>query len=157
MSCGTSGYLTRALGIDNRLDVDYQSLSLEAGDFFLLTTDGVHDYLPQDQIAARLEKGDHNPEKTAQTLCQEALNSNSQDNAMSLIVSVTELPMKSAIDIHKKTLDCAIPSALKVNNTIDGFKVVNILNESSRSYVYEVIEKGTGDRLWNGYYSLDNF
>lgn len=147
MSFGTSGYLTRALGIDNRLDVDYQSLSLEVGDLFLLTTDGVHDYLPQDQIAALLEKGVHNPEETAQILCQEALNSNSQDNATSLIVSVTELPMKSALDIHKKTLDCAIPPALKVNNTIDGFKVINILNESSRSYVYEVIEEGSDERF----------
>ena len=35
-------YLSRALGIESQLDIDYQPLPVEAGDF-LLATDGVHD------------------------------------------------------------------------------------------------------------------
>ncbi|HBF48043.1 MAG TPA: serine/threonine protein kinase, partial [Shewanella frigidimarina] len=34
-------YLTRALGMDVNLDVDYKTLSVEVDDVYLMTTDGV--------------------------------------------------------------------------------------------------------------------
>ena len=43
-------YLGRALGIDTRLDVDYQQVDVEAGDRFLLTTDGIHDWLSSAEL-----------------------------------------------------------------------------------------------------------
>src|SRR5690606_26908967 len=38
-------YLARAVGIDLNLDVDFHRLDLLAGDLFVLTTDGVHEWL----------------------------------------------------------------------------------------------------------------
>ena len=40
-------YLNRAMGIEPHLEVDYQSLPLETGDLFLMTTDGVHDFIDE--------------------------------------------------------------------------------------------------------------
>ena len=37
-------YLSRALGIQSHLDIDYQSLRMEQGDVFLFATDGVHEF-----------------------------------------------------------------------------------------------------------------
>jgi serine/threonine protein phosphatase PrpC len=37
--------LTRAMGIELELMIDYRCVPLERGDLFLLTTDGVHDFL----------------------------------------------------------------------------------------------------------------
>jgi serine/threonine protein phosphatase PrpC len=37
-------YLSRALGIQSHLDIDYQPLRLEQGDVYLFTTDGVHEF-----------------------------------------------------------------------------------------------------------------
>ena len=38
-------YLSRAMGMDSRLEMDYSQLDLELGDIFFLSTDGVHDYI----------------------------------------------------------------------------------------------------------------
>ena len=38
-------YLSRALGIQPHLDIDYQSLRLEQGDVFVFATDGVHEFV----------------------------------------------------------------------------------------------------------------
>ena len=37
-------YLSRAIGADSQIEIDYQSLQIERGDVFLLATDGVHEY-----------------------------------------------------------------------------------------------------------------
>ena len=43
-------YLSRALGINQQLEIDYQSLSVDKGDLFLLATDGVYEYVNSDFI-----------------------------------------------------------------------------------------------------------
>ena len=49
-----TGYLTRALGIHNTLELDYHSLALSEGDVFILTTDGVYEYLSNKSIASAI-------------------------------------------------------------------------------------------------------
>ena len=46
-------YLTRAMGLDINLDVDYQQVELEVGDIFILSTDGVHDFITKKIIFYR--------------------------------------------------------------------------------------------------------
>src|SRR5690606_5324885 len=46
--------LTRAMGADTRLDVDYRHCALQQGDVFLLTSDGIHDVLSATIMAATL-------------------------------------------------------------------------------------------------------
>ena len=55
-SYGDNHFLTRALGMDNKLDIDYQAIPLQQGDIFLLTTDGVHEYLLEAEILTELNK-----------------------------------------------------------------------------------------------------
>jgi len=43
-------YLSRAVGVDLHLDIDYKTVALELGDVFVMTTDGIHDYLSNKQI-----------------------------------------------------------------------------------------------------------
>ncbi len=44
-------YLSRAVGIDTRLEIDYRTTPLEPGDILIFTTDGVHDFLRDGQMA----------------------------------------------------------------------------------------------------------
>src|SRR3954463_6457765 len=37
-------YLSRALGINPQIEIDYQALQIEKGDLFVLTTDGVYEH-----------------------------------------------------------------------------------------------------------------
>ncbi|MDB5856096.1 MAG: dual serine/threonine-protein kinase/phosphatase [Herminiimonas sp.] len=41
-------YLSRALGIGPRVEIDYFALQIEKGDLFILATDGVHEYVDAD-------------------------------------------------------------------------------------------------------------
>ena len=50
-------YLSRAMGIDSHLDIDYKTVGMEIGDIYIMTTDGVHDYLDDNQIKQHLQSG----------------------------------------------------------------------------------------------------
>ena len=50
---GGQSYLGRALGIAPHVEIDYRSVPLEAGDTFLLATDGVHEHVPHGAILPR--------------------------------------------------------------------------------------------------------
>ena len=43
-------YITRALGINQQLDVDYHAFPLEENDTFILSSDGIHEYLSENDI-----------------------------------------------------------------------------------------------------------
>ncbi|MCJ8304045.1 protein phosphatase 2C domain-containing protein, partial [Shewanella sp.] len=49
-------YLARALGLDVKLDVDYRKLELARGDLYLLTTDGIHDVICDQDLAVKLSE-----------------------------------------------------------------------------------------------------
>ncbi len=151
---GNNHYLTRALGMDSKLDIDYQTVLLEPHDQFLLTTDGVHDYLTESEIADELnslfktlrqpakletEKARPNPfENLSKTLCQKALDKHSKDNTSALLLEISHLPNPSRIEYQKQLESRSIPPALKENNVIDGFKVLKVLYAGARSHVYLV-------------------
>lgn len=40
----TESHLSRALGVEEAVQIDYQALPLQSGDIFLLTTDGLHEH-----------------------------------------------------------------------------------------------------------------
>ena len=43
-------FITRALGVNNTLDIDYQMYDLEEGDMVLLCSDGLHSYLKTQEL-----------------------------------------------------------------------------------------------------------
>ncbi|MEY8251185.1 MAG: protein phosphatase 2C domain-containing protein, partial [Colwellia sp.] len=57
--------LTRALGADHRLQVDVQQVAIQAGDIFVLTCDGVHEYLSAQQIKKQLSTLTQSPSTQA--------------------------------------------------------------------------------------------
>ena len=61
----------RALGADERVLVDYSQGELQAGDVFILLTDGVHGSLPDRKFPALL--GNSSPQQASEALAQAAL------------------------------------------------------------------------------------
>jgi len=47
---GSENYLTRALGIESGLNLDYRSVTIKLNDRYILTTDGVHDSLSHQEL-----------------------------------------------------------------------------------------------------------
>ncbi|WP_299693228.1 bifunctional protein-serine/threonine kinase/phosphatase [uncultured Vibrio sp.] len=140
---GQKHYLTRALGMDNQLNVDYQTLPIKKNDRFILTSDGVHEFVSPNTFKEHIDQPNLDFECAAQTICNTALSHNSTDNVSCLIIEVTHLPKPSLIEFHEKLSNRAIPPALKIGQSIDNFMILEILYAGSRSHVYRVIHKET--------------
>src|SRR5262249_39658381 len=50
-------FLARAMGMDAALEVDYREVDVLAGDCFVLTTDGVHDFLSDADLCSAVRDG----------------------------------------------------------------------------------------------------
>jgi serine/threonine protein kinase len=139
--------LVRALGMDCHVDIDYRNITLQQGDIFLLSSDGIHDVLSDKMLAKQLASYDHinvtskTMEVLAKSICKEALNLNSVDNLSCLLLKVGQLPNSDINDIFKSLTQLVIPPAMLVGNTIDTFKVDQILHQGVRSHVYLATEK----------------
>lgn len=129
-------YLARALGIDARLDIDYQTHNLQLGDLYLFTTDGVHDVLGFDAIADELATAHANPQASAESLVERALASNSQDNISCQIVIIDALPRADKAEFYEKLTRLPFPPDLHAGQVLDGYRILRELNATSRSQVY---------------------
>ena len=87
--------LTRSLGGSPRVDPDvFGPVALERGDDLLLTSDGVHEALSPEEIAAVLQ--DHaDPEAAARALVDRAVEAGTGDNASAVVLSRTGPPRAS--------------------------------------------------------------
>lgn len=80
--------ITRAVGATPTIELSYRQESLEAGDIFLICSDGLSDLVEQDEIESAL--GD-DIEASAAKLIQRALVQGGHDNISVVIVRVAEL------------------------------------------------------------------
>jgi serine/threonine protein phosphatase PrpC len=133
-------YLSRAMGMDSRLEVDFSQLDVEVGDIFFLSTDGIHDYLLDRIIQTTLIESSDDFEKTSHALIRMALDAGSADNLSCQIVRVDKLPDPNNQDIYIKLSDLPFPPPLEVGQKLDGFQVIKELHASSRSQVYLVAD-----------------
>ncbi|WP_025563999.1 bifunctional protein-serine/threonine kinase/phosphatase [Psychromonas sp. SP041] len=144
--------LTRALGMDCHLDIDYQTIPLQVGDLFMLSSDGVHDYLTKESLKAYLsqlteEATTQEFELLAKKICDDALTEGSSDNISCLLVKVTSLPRSNLNELFSHLSSLNIPPALQVGNEIDCFKIDKILHEGARSHVYLATDKSTQNKV----------
>jgi PPM family protein phosphatase len=78
--------ITRALGHRQRVDVDIFELTLLPEDRLLLSTDGLHDYIDEDEMVRYLLE--MTPEDAAKTMVRRAIEGGSTDNVTALCVWV---------------------------------------------------------------------
>ena len=90
-------FLSRAMGADITVEIDYRSVAVEQGDVFLLTTDGVHEYVTSNVLLKFYEQDCNNLEKAAKNVVIEALHQGSSDNATCQFVRVDELPLQNEV------------------------------------------------------------
>lgn len=133
--------LTRALGADHRLQVDVQQVAIQVGDIFVLTCDGVHEYLSAQQIKKQLRSLTLSPstqalENMAKLLTELAIKNGSKDNVSCLLVYIGATPNRALIEIERELLNKAIPPALAIGNKIDDYEICKVIHASIRSHLY---------------------
>ncbi|MEQ9107478.1 MAG: bifunctional protein-serine/threonine kinase/phosphatase [Limnobacter sp.] len=141
-------YLSRALGADRHLELDYSTHELQVGDLVLLSTDGVHGVLKRPEMLGLIaEHGTTNLELLAQSMVQAALNAGSDDNLTVLLMAVDTLPHETLDEVHRKLTQLPIPPVLQVGNKIDGYEVQEIIFSGTRSHMYRVRDMETGEQF----------
>lgn len=131
-------FLTRALGMDNHLEVDYFQADLQAGDVLLLSTDGLHGFLRDREISDLLKIDYISLEACARHLVNEALEAGSDDNVSCLLVRIKQLPLDTIDEVHRKLTQQVIPPVLQVGHKLDDYEVLRVLHSGTRSHVYVV-------------------
>lgn len=140
-------YLARALGIHHRLDVDYRSTPLTAGDVYVLATDGVYEFAPVQSFADRLRTAGTDLTEIARDMVTTALANGSDDNLTVQIVRIDQLPELESSDILRQldTLPC--PPPLTPGMMLDGLRVIQEMRISSRSHVFLAENTTDGKRV----------
>ncbi|MDN3639096.1 bifunctional protein-serine/threonine kinase/phosphatase [Simiduia curdlanivorans] len=135
---GRKTFLTRALGMDSRLEVDYQTEEIALGDTFLLTTDGIHEWLTEREMVDIIDAHQGQLEQAAAALSNAALANGSDDNLTCLLVTVDELPLAEIDEVHRSLTQLAIPPVLQEGQKIDHYEVQSIIHAGTRSHLYLV-------------------
>ena len=130
-------YLARALGADPVLEIDNYSEEICVGDTYVLTSDGIHDAIPQHEFA-ELISTDLSPDDISKKALELAEKYDTQDNVSIQVVRIDELGTPSQQDTVTVLSQLPFPPALEVGNKLDGYVVEKILHESERSQVYQV-------------------
>ncbi|PAU52468.1 bifunctional protein-serine/threonine kinase/phosphatase [Pseudomonas indica] len=138
-----TSYLSRALGITPHLELDHRSLSLEVGDLFLLTTDGVHEHLTAAAMVELIHAHGDDLDDAARALVDAALSRGSDDNLTVQLVRVEALPSRDADELHRQLAELALPPLLSPRMEFDGYRIVREIHASSRSHVYLALDGDT--------------
>ncbi|UJJ31178.1 bifunctional protein-serine/threonine kinase/phosphatase [Halopseudomonas maritima] len=144
---GENSHLARALGINDRLEVDYQSLPLRVGDLFLLATDGLYEFIEAADVSRQLARAGGDLQQAAEALVTLALNNGSDDNLTLQLLRVDALPMAQASELHQQLDDLPLTPMLQAGSDFDGFRVLRQLHASARSHVYLVEDRDSGEQV----------
>jgi serine/threonine protein phosphatase PrpC/predicted Ser/Thr protein kinase len=127
-------YLTRALGIEQIFEIDYQSQLLEQGDIYIIATDGVYEFLNGAQIAHTIANAD-TLESAADAIIEQALALGSDDNLSVQIVRIDHVPEYQLDEVHQLTM-LPLPPRLSPRMQFDGYEILREIYISSRSHVF---------------------
>lgn len=139
--------LSRALGMDTSLSVDHGRVAAKRGDRFLLTSDGVHDFLPRDALAGVLRRNDLEENEIAEALVRLAEEAGSDDNLTALVVSIRDIPDTTLEEYSHKIARLPFPPPLAPGMILDDYAVEREVFSSQRSQIYLVRDTRTGKAL----------
>ncbi|HCY16146.1 MAG: protein kinase [Curvibacter sp. GWA2_64_110] len=140
-------YLSRAMGIQPQLELDYVALPVEVHDIFLLATDGVYEYVDPAFVSTLIRQCGDDLEQAARAIVAEALQRGSADNLTVQIIRVDELPAPEAVEVLQQSAHLAPPPLPDTGTVIDGYRIVRELHASFRSHLYLAQDAETGQRL----------
>ena len=130
--------LMRAVGVDERLVVDYSQGDLQVGDVFILLTDGVHGSLSERRLRSIAQTGQ--AQQVADALAHTALEQGSSDNASAIVVRILGLQESHLRDEALAAQHGPVSPKLRVGDVIDGLVVTALVADSGVNLLYQVRE-----------------
>jgi len=163
--------LTRAVGLDDVVRVDFLQGELRAGDLLVLSTDGVHGALRPDRLAKLMAEpaagngapdagaavdaqdatgtsadtppGTHSnaAQALADRLVQAALDAGGQDNATALVIRVRGVDTRRLQDELADLARLPPPRALRVGESLDGYTITARVADTGAHLLYQARER----------------
>jgi serine/threonine protein phosphatase PrpC len=137
-------HLSRAFGMQNDIEIDYQAVAIEVGDVFFCATDGVHEFVDAGFVARSIAANARELDAAARAIVAEALENGSIDNLTVQIVRVDELPDQDAYEILRSLSQLPFPPLLVPRELLDGYRIVREIHASARSHVYLATDDDSG-------------
>lgn len=137
----TKSYLARALGMNLHLDVDFRQIDVRTGDRFLLSTDGLHEFVSEQTMLAVMSS-DEAWEDKAQQLIDAA--GDSDDNISCQLLRVDAMPAAERGDWHNALASLPFAPYLYTGMTLDGLLLEKELHSGPRSDVFLVSDIESG-------------
>ncbi len=129
-------YLSRALGVNEQLEIDYQKLPLEEGDIFVLATDGIYEFVMDKFIVETIHQHPQDLDHAAKLILDEAYQRGSTDNLTLQIVKVEQLPQYDESEIHQQLTVLPFAPKLSARMEFDGYEIIREVHITNRSHVY---------------------
>ncbi len=136
--------LSRALGVNDSLEIDYRTEQLAVGDVFILATDGVYEHVSAGFITETIERHSDDLDATARLIITEAIGNGSPDNLTLQIVRIDALPAQAADELYQQLTELPFPPVLEAGARFDGYRIQRRLHASSRSHVYLAVDEDDG-------------
>jgi serine/threonine protein phosphatase PrpC len=127
--------LTRAVGAEPDIRIDYASEAARTHDRYLLCSDGIHGGLSDRAIRDELDRRDA-PAEAARKLVEAALQARIGDNATALVIDLTALPDADRLDLASAVEALPIMPPPHSGAAIDGFVLGRMLSDSRYSRVF---------------------
>ena len=143
---GRSHVLTRALGVETELRLDYASQPMARHDRFLLCSDGVHGFLGAKAIADILRERSAS-EDTARALVTAALQSGSTDNCTALVLDVVELPTVESAEIGAAITQLPLIPVPFAGETVDGFLLKVLVSDGRYTRLFGAVDEIEGGEV----------
>ena len=140
-------YLSRALGMSEHIEIDYQALEIEVGDIFVLATDGIYEYAHEKFITDAISLHDNDLDQAAQVILDQAYQQGSTDNLSVQIVRIEQLPLQDAGELYQQLTKQPFPPILEARMLFDGYQIIREVYASSRSHVYLAMDTETGNQV----------
>ena len=140
-------YLARAMGMDRKVDVDYQALPLAEGELLLLTTDGVYEFIDGTGIAAAIAGCGGDLDQAAKAIVDQALERGSTDNLTIQIIRIDQLPSPESNEMVRQIAELPFPPLLDARINFDGYQIIREIKGSARSHIYLAVDSESGERV----------
>jgi serine/threonine protein phosphatase PrpC len=140
-------YLGRALGVGPSVEVDHRTWTLNVGDVYLLSTDGVHEFIDAADVHQALAAHPADLDAAASALADMAFERGSPDNLTLQIVRVQELGEAAVHTLHQQRAELTLPPPLQARMSFEGYTIVRPLHASSRSHVHLAIDELSGQHV----------
>ena len=139
-SSSEQSYLSRALGANPQIEIDYQKLPLAKGDVFVLATDGVYEHVAPRFVTGTIAANALELDLAAQRIVEEAHRNGSPDNLTIQIVRIDDLPEGDASEALGQRSELPLPPLLEARMLFDGYRIIRQLHASSRSHIYLAVD-----------------